>query len=129
MVAKLCRTASVAGVQPTDPDFIPALGRSVRDDGVYLKYNMAFDHGVLPENLPRTPRKLFNIRQSHKPFEANWLYARGYQDSNHASMVLWAQEPETTSTGVHGDWTIAHNVAFSTDEQVTDSGTLLLPAP
>ena len=120
-LACTCRNANVlrlVQVQPSDPDFLPALGRAVIADGAYMMSNLVFNHGLNREDLPRTPCKLYDVKQAHKPFEADWSYARGYQDVNHASLFLWGEKPETTKTGVHVDWTVSHNVAFSTHAEV-----------
>ena len=121
-LACTCRNANVlrlVQVKPSDPDFLPALRRAVIVGGAYLMSNLVFNHGLNRKDLPGTPCKLYDVRQAHKPFEADWSYARDYQYVNHASLFLRGGKPETTKTGVHVNWTVAHSVAFSTHAEVT----------
>ena len=104
--------------KPSDSGYLSAIAQAVQQDKQYLQYNMVLNQRLSRAQLPRTAQLLYDIRQAHTPHELDWKYDRGYQDMNHATLLLWAEAAELTKTGVHVDWTVAHNVAFSTNAKV-----------
>ena len=94
-------------------EYLSAIAQAVQQDKQCLQYNMVPNQGLSRTQLPRTAQLLYDIRQAHTPHELDWKYDRGYQDMNHATLLLWAEAAELTKTGVHVDWTVAHNVWHS----------------